>query len=82
MDKEFEQCHANLLQSIRQMKAVQACVSPKVKLTAAADSCAKVGRSWNTSTHLLGANLRTVQDWEQGHRQPTGVAQVLLRIAV
>ena len=30
---------------------------------------------------LMGVSLRTVQDWEQGKRQPSGPAVALLRIA-
>lgn len=30
---------------------------------------------------LLGVSTRTLQDWEQGRRQPTGPALALLRIA-
>ena len=30
---------------------------------------------------LLGVSLRTVQDWEQGRRKPSGPAKALLRIA-
>ncbi len=30
---------------------------------------------------LMGVSLRTVQDWEQGRRRPSGPAQSLLRIA-
>ena len=29
---------------------------------------------------LLGVSVRTIQDWEQGRRQPTGPAKTLLRI--
>lgn len=30
---------------------------------------------------LMGVSLRTIQDWEQERRQPSGPAQSLLRIA-
>jgi len=30
---------------------------------------------------LLGVSARTLQDWEQGRRAPTGAAQTLLRVA-
>ena len=30
---------------------------------------------------LMGVSLRTVQDWEQGRREPGGPAKALLRIA-
>jgi putative transcriptional regulator len=30
---------------------------------------------------LMGVSLRTVQDWEQGRRRPSGPALALLRIA-
>lgn len=30
---------------------------------------------------LMGVSVRTLQDWEQGRRQPAGSARMLLRIA-
>jgi putative transcriptional regulator len=30
---------------------------------------------------LMGVSLRTVQDWEQGRREPSGPAKSLLRVA-
>jgi putative transcriptional regulator len=30
---------------------------------------------------LLGISLRTLQDWEQGRRSPSGAAKTLLRVA-
>jgi putative transcriptional regulator len=32
--------------------------------------------------HLLGVSPRTLQDWEQGRREPTGAARTLLKVAV
>ncbi|RMF64687.1 MAG: helix-turn-helix domain-containing protein [Bacteroidetes bacterium] len=31
--------------------------------------------------HVLGISVRTLQNWEQGRRRPTGPAMKLLRIA-
>ena len=31
---------------------------------------------------LLGVSVRTLQDWEQGRREPSGAAKTLLKIAV
>ena len=30
----------------------------------------------------MGVSIDTLQNWEQGHRHPTGPAKVLLRIVV
>ena len=30
---------------------------------------------------LLGVSVKTLQNWEQGRRQPNGAAQVLLQVA-
>jgi putative transcriptional regulator len=30
---------------------------------------------------LMGVSVRTIQEWEQGRRSPSGAAQVLLKIA-
>ena len=38
------------------------------------------GFSQSTFAALIGVNIRTLQNWEQGHRHPTGPARVLLRL--
>lgn len=81
MDKELTEFQEDLLQSVRQMKSGQAARTTKVKLSAAAEARSKVGLSQNDFADLLGVSLRTVQDWEQGRRNPTGAAQTLLRVA-
>jgi putative transcriptional regulator len=40
-----------------------------------------VGFSQSVFAGLLGISKRTLQDWEQGRRHPTGPAKALLRIA-
>ena len=39
-----------------------------------------IGFSQSKFAALLGVNIRTLQNWEQGHRHPTGPAKVLLRL--
>lgn len=42
---------------------------------------AKLQLSQTAFAGLMGVSLRTLQDWEQGRRQPAGAACMLLRIA-
>ena len=41
----------------------------------------KVGLSQAQFAGLLGVSKRTLQDWEQGRREPSGAAKSLLKIA-
>jgi putative transcriptional regulator len=42
---------------------------------------AKTGLSQARFAQLLGVSVRTLQDWEQGRRAPSGAARTLLVIA-
>ena len=42
---------------------------------------AKLGISQTKFARLLGISEDTLQNWEQGRRQPTGPAKVLLKVA-
>jgi len=46
-----------------------------------AEARAKTGLSQEKFAELLGISPRTLRDWEQGRRSPSGAAQTLLRIA-
>jgi putative transcriptional regulator len=81
MDKELEKFQADLLQSVRDMKAGRAARINKVEPTTASLARAKVGLSQGAFAALLGVSTRTLQDWEQGRREPTGAARTLLRVA-
>jgi putative transcriptional regulator len=81
MDKEVAQFQKDLLDSVRQMKTGKAARSTVVSLTPAAEARAKVGVSQSEFALLLGVSVRTLQDWEQGRREPSGAAKTLLRIA-
>lgn len=41
----------------------------------------KTGLSQTRFAELLGVSVRTLQDWEQGRRAPSGAARTLLAIA-
>ena len=41
----------------------------------------KLGLSQSKFANVLGISADTLQNWEQGRRQPTGPAKVLLKIA-
>jgi putative transcriptional regulator len=72
-----EELGQKLLQAVRQMKAGQGrVVYPPM---AAARSVS--GLSQSQFAMLMGVSVRTLQDWEQGRRKPSGAAQTLLAVA-
>jgi len=82
MRSEVRKFRADLLTSVRQMRRGQPARVTKVRLPAAAEAKASVGLSQQEFAQLLGVSARTLQDWEQGRREPTGAAKTLLRVAV
>lgn len=82
MSSEMEKFQTDLLQSVKQMRAGKGGRVTKVKLPAAAEARASTGLSQIDFAHLLGVSPRTLQDWEQGRREPTGAARTLLKLAV
>jgi putative transcriptional regulator len=81
VDKEMEQFQADLLQSVKEMKAGEAARVTKVEISPIAATRAKTGLSQAAFAGLLGVSTRTLQDWEQNRRQPTGAAKTLLKVA-
>ncbi len=81
MDKDMEQFQNDLLESVRQMKSGKAARVSTVEVSAATEARNRVNMSQSEFAQLLGVSVRTLQDWEQGRRQPSGAAKTLLRIA-
>ncbi|MBB2928493.1 helix-turn-helix domain-containing protein [Paraburkholderia silvatlantica] len=87
MDEKMDPCQAEPLETVRELKARRGASRGALratgrKPTAAALARARAGLSQSAFAALLGISARTLQDWEQGRRQPTGAAQTLLRVAV
>jgi putative transcriptional regulator len=53
-----------------------------VTLSPVAAARHKARMSQSEFARLLGISVRTLQDWEQGRRQPTGAAKSLLLVAI
>lgn len=70
-----------LLQSVREMKAGRHERLHKVKVSPMAAARTKTELSQAQFAQLLGVSVRTLQDWEQGRREPSGAAKTLIRIA-
>ncbi|MBS1179587.1 MAG: transcriptional regulator [Proteobacteria bacterium] len=82
MSSDMEAFKRDLLESVRQMRSGKAARTTRVKIPDAAQARARVGMSQQQFAALLGVSARTLQDWEQGRREPTGAAKTLLRVAV
>lgn len=81
MPSETEVFRQDLLNSVKQMRRGEAARVSRVKVPQAAEARSRVGLSQQDFARLLGVSARTLQDWEQGRRKPTGAAKTLLRVA-
>lgn len=75
-----------ILDGLREIKAHKAGTIDLRKRTlqpvaSASEIRAKLQISQAAFAGLMGVSVRTLQDWEQGRRQPAGSARMLLRIA-
>ena len=70
-----------LLQSVREMKAGKAARATRVAVNEVAAARMKTGLSQAQFAKALHISARTLQEWEQGRRQPSGAALALIQIA-
>ena len=70
-----------LLQSVREMKARNFARATQVAANEVVEARQGTGMSQSEFASALSISKRTLQEWEQGRRSPSGAAQALIRIA-
>lgn len=71
-----------LRESLADMKAGKAARTTVIEVPEVVEARHRVGLSQSLFAKLLGVSVRTLQEWEQGKRNPSGAAKTLLRIAM
>jgi putative transcriptional regulator len=76
-----EELGQRLLESVRQMKARSFARTTQVEVNEVVEARQSTGLSQSEFASALSISKRTLQEWEQGRRSPSGAAQALIRIA-
>ena len=71
-----------LLQAIRDIKSDKVGRTSTVAISPVAEARHRTGLSQKEFATLLSVSPRTLQEWEQGRRQPSGAAKSLIMIAI
>ena len=79
MSKSKRNVGMEILQGIREIKRGQH--SRVINVPPVSEIRERTGLSQKQFAELLGVSARTLQEWEQGRRAPSGAARTLLRIA-
>jgi putative transcriptional regulator len=79
MSKAKRDIGQEILEGLRQLKRGE--YGRVVNVPDVASIRAKTGLSQSRFAELLGVSTRTLQDWEQGRRAPSGAARTLLLVA-
>src|SRR5690349_19176581 len=79
MAKQKRDIGAEILQALREIKRGE--IGRVINVPDVAKTREKTGLSQARFAELLGVSVRTLQDWEQGRRAPSGAARTLLMIA-
>jgi len=81
-DADFQQLLASVKEAGRIKRGEQA---PARKFEVRAEDVksirAKLGKSQSEFALMIGVSVSTLQNWEQGRRQPEGPARALLKVA-
>ncbi|MEO6923029.1 MAG: helix-turn-helix domain-containing protein [Bryocella sp.] len=70
-----------VLEAIREIKAGRG-RRFVVQVSQATEARIKLRLSQADFAGMIGVSVRTLQDWEQGRREPSGAAKALLKVAV
>ena len=76
-----EELGLKLLRSVREMKARDFARVTQVAQNEVVEARQSTGMSQAEFASALSISKRTLQEWEQGRRSPSGAAQALIRIA-
>ena len=79
MAKKARDIGAEILQGLREIKRGE--FGRVINVPDVAQTRKKTGLSQARFAQLLGVSVRSLQDWEQGRRVPSGAARTLLLIA-
>ena len=79
MPREARNIGREILDGLREIKAGKH--GRVVTVPNVASIRQKTGLSQSRFAALLGVSVRTLQDWEQGRRAPSGAARTLLMVA-
>ena len=76
-----EELGLKLLQSVREMKERNFARVTEIEINPVVQARQSTGMSQAEFATALSISKRTLQEWEQGRRAPSGAAQALIRIA-
>jgi putative transcriptional regulator len=76
-----EEIGLKLLQSVREMKARTFARTTEIDVNDVVQARQGTGLSQSEFASAINISKRTLQEWEQGRRTPSGAAQALIRIA-
>jgi len=79
MAKSKRNVGREILEGLRELKRGE--VGRVINLPDVSTIREKTGLSQSRFAELLGVSVRTLQDWEQGRRAPSGAARTLLLVA-
>jgi len=79
MSKKTRDVGAEILRGLREIKRGD--IGRVINVPDVAKTREGTGLSQARFAQLLGVSVRTLQDWEQGRRAPSGAARTLLLIA-